>query len=218
MKIVPSILTNTADEFCQQIKNLGPYYNQFQIDVADGRFVPNKTVPIEKIIPILRDFDSKIKDLKFDFHLMVKDYQKEIKKLDRLKKLITVKNILIHFSAILDFSVFPIGLVLNPQDQVRTLANRCNLEIIPYLQIMSVNPGFQGSPFLPQTLKKIEQLRLLGYRNKIFLDGAVNDKTMPIILSKKFRPDVLCPGSFLSKAGKELKKRVAYLKNLTRVS
>ena len=77
---------------------------------------------------------------------------------------------------------------------------------------MSVTPGVQGNPFLPKTLNKIEQLRDLGYRKKIFLDGAVNDKTIPIINKLKYKPDVICPGSFLTKA-KDLEKNVKYLEN-----
>ena len=79
---------------------------------------------------------------------------------------------------------------------------------------MSVNPGKQGSPFIPETLKKIEQLRLLGYRSKIFLDGGVNDQTLPLILNQKYLPDVLCPGSFLTRA-KDLEKNIKFLKNST---
>jgi pentose-5-phosphate-3-epimerase len=78
---------------------------------------------------------------------------------------------------------------------------------------MSVTPGVQGNPFFPETLVKIEQLRLLGYRNKIFLDGAVNDKTLLIINKLKYKPDVICPGSFLTKA-KDLEKNVEYLNKL----
>jgi pentose-5-phosphate-3-epimerase len=44
------------------------------------------------------------------------------------------------------------------------------------------------------------------------LDGAVNDKTLPIINDLKYKPDVVCPGSFLTKA-KDLKKNVKYLNN-----
>jgi pentose-5-phosphate-3-epimerase len=78
---------------------------------------------------------------------------------------------------------------------------------------MSVNPGFQGSPFLPEMLNKIEQLRNIGYRKEIFLDGAVNEKTISVILSKKYRPDFICPGSYLTKA-KDLEKNVEYLREL----
>lgn len=77
---------------------------------------------------------------------------------------------------------------------------------------MSVIPGAQGKPFIEYTVNKVEQLRVLGYRSNIFLDGAVNNKTLPIINSYKFKPDFICPGSFLAKAKEEeLPKRVKYL-------
>jgi len=158
---------------------------------------------------------------------MVKDYKTEIKKLEELKKLIKINLILIHFSAIdnclpagkagelkiNNLSPLPIGLTLNPEDQVSDLTIHYPLNTIPCIQIMSVTPGLQGNPFLPKTLKKIEQLRDLGYRKEIFLDGAVNDKTIPVILAKKYQPDFICPGSYLTKA-KDLEKNVEYLKEL----
>ena len=220
MQTVPSILEKNPQDLFYQINKLSPYFKRFQIDIADGIFVPNKTVQIEEIKDSLIK-DSLNKDcLFFDFHLMVKDYKTEIKKIEKLIKLIKVNLILIHFSVILDFgfqisdfSSIPIGLTLNPQDQVDSLSTHYSLNTIPYLQIMSVNPGFQGSPFLPETLNKIEQLRNMGYRKEIFLDGAVNEKTISVILSKKYQPDFICPGSYLTKT-KTLEENVKYLSKL----
>ena len=208
------------DSLAATINRLSPFYNYFQIDIGDGIYVNNRTVQIEEIIKNLNKF-IKLDTLHFDFHLMVKDYISDINKLNELKKFINIKNIFIHLSAIENFkmkieelSSLPIGLTLNPQDQVDDLARHYNLNNIPTIQIMSVTPGVQGNPFLPDTLKKIEQIRVLGYRNEIFLDGAVNDKTLPFINEQKFKPDVVCPGSFLTKA-KDLEKNVKYLKQLT---
>ena len=219
MQTVPSILEKDVTSLFYQINKLSPYFKRFQIDIADGIFVPNKTVQIDEIK------DSLIKDclnrdsLSFDFHLMVKDYKSEIKKIEELNKIIKINLVLIHlsvtthYSLITNHSLFPIGLTLNPKDQVTDLTSRYALDTIPFIQIMSVVPGVQGNPFLPDMLLKIEQLRLLGYKSKIFLDGAVNEKTIPIIMSKKFQPDFVCPGSFLTKA-KDLKKNVEYLNKL----
>jgi len=226
MRVCPSILEFKPEDYLATIKKLSPYYRYFQIDFSDGIFVKSKTATIDDFIKIIKkQFNNlTIKQLTFDFHLMVKDYQTEIKKLEKLRNLIKIKNILIHYSAISNSRSLDslrslgmtaggtIGLVLNPQDEVNDLATRYTLNVIPVIQIMSVVPGVQGNPFLPETLKKIEQLRLLGYRKKIFLDGAVNDKTMPIINSKKYRPDFVCPGSFLAKSpDKELENRVKFL-------
>ncbi|MDO9027469.1 MAG: hypothetical protein Q7U68_01215, partial [Candidatus Roizmanbacteria bacterium] len=203
MKTIPSILEKDATSLFYQINKLALYFPRFQIDIADGIFVPNKTVQIEEI---MKHVTCNTKHVTFDFHLMVKDYGKEIKKLEELKKIIKINYVFIHLFAITNyqsaswrtitnFSSFPIGLVLNPQDQVDDLARQYHLKEIPFVQIMSVNPGFQGSPFLPETLTKVERLRQLGYRKEIFLDGAINKKTIPIILSKKYQPDFICPGS-----------------------
>jgi ribulose-phosphate 3-epimerase len=224
MQTIPSVLEKNSQDLFYQINKLSPYFKRFQIDIADGLFVPNKTVQIEDIIKFfeLNNFKNFItlqtlKTLSFDFHLMVKDYKTEINKLEKLKKIIKINLILIHFSSISNFkfqisnlSDIPIGLTLNPEDQVDDLISHYSLKQIPTIQIMSVVPGVQGNPFLPDTLKKIEQLRYSGYRNKIFLDGAVNEKTIPYIIKQKFKPDVICPGSYLTKA-KNLEERVKFL-------
>ena len=222
MKIIPSILEKDTTSLFYQINKLAPYFSRFQIDITDGIFVPNKTVQIEDISEFIEGSakTDPYKNLSFDFHLMVKDYETEIKKLEKLKRFIKINLILIHISvtinyqlSTINFSSIPIGLTLNPQDQVDDLARQYRLKQIPSIQIMSVIPGLQGNPFIPETLKKIEQLRLLGYRSNIFLDGAVNKKTVPMILSRKYQPDFVCPGSYLTKA-KNLIENVEYLKKL----
>lgn len=207
----------TMDILADVINRLSPFYYYFQIDIGDGIYVTNRTVQIEEIIKGYKKINN-FNKLVFDFHLMVKDYESDIIKLEKLKLLLNIKNVFIHFDLHPEYSIltskysFPIGLTLNPQDKVNDLATRYTLHDIPAIQIMSVVPGAQGNPFIEETLNKIEQLRVLGYRSKIFLDGAVNDKTLPIINSKKYKPDVICPGSFLAKSpDNELKKRVNYL-------
>ncbi len=219
MQIIPSILEKNSTDVFSQLKRLISYFNTFQVDIADGRFVPNRTMQIEEFSSTIQQLSNEtMGPLSFDLHLMVKDYEKEIEKLDKLRSLINVKNIFIHYSLFPNIyyltSNFPsltLGLVLNPDDSVEDLTKRYTLNPIPSIQIMSVNPGFQGSPFIPETLKKIEQLRLKDYRNKIYLDGAINQDTIPLINSLKYKPDYLCIGSFLTKA-ENLEERVNYLK------
>lgn len=219
MQICPSILENKTEDIFATVKRLKPYYKYFQIDIADGIYVKNKTASIDEFIDYLKGSvaPDPYKELAFDFHLMVNDYHNVINKICSINNLINIKNILIHFSVFpkpyplnpKPYSI-PIGLTLNPQDHVTDLTSHYALDTIPCIQIMSVVPGVQGNPFLPDTLKKIEQLRLLGYKSKIFLDGGVNDKTIPYIMKQKYKPDVVCPGSFLTKA-KDLKGNVQYL-------
>lgn len=220
MQVVPALLENNSESLFRQIVRLSPFFQTFQIDVADGIYVPNKTVQIEDL---LSDFTGNRQiptdKLTFDFHLMVKDYQTNIEKLAELKKVFKIKNIFVHFSLFPDFSLltenypqFSFGIVLNPEETVDSLKKVYDLTKVSAIQIMSVVPGFQGQPFLPDTLKKIDQLRDLGYRSNIFVDGSVNNRTIPVILSQKYKPDILVTGSYLIKA-KNLQERVTFINN-----
>ncbi len=217
----PSILEETPDGLFGQIKKLSPYFDYFQIDIADGVFVPNKTVQIDELISTFKPLNLQtFKRLSFEFHFMVEDYEKEIKKLIGLKKFLNIKTVLIHVSLSPNYSLLPttyplfnFGLVLNPEDSVQLLTVNYNLQTIPIIQIMTVNPGAQGNPFIPESLIKIEQLRVAGYRNKISLDGAMNNKTISYILEQKYKPDIVCPGSYLTKTD-ALENHAKYLKSL----
>ncbi len=219
MQIIPAALEKTSTDLTLTIQKISPYYRRFQIDIEDGEFVPFKSVSIDDIISITQNGKIDIKKLFFDFHLMVKDYEKEIQKLEKLKKLLTIKNVFIHYSQLPNYQClaakysFPIGLVINPKDQIADLANHYDLKELPFIQIMSIDPGPQGQAFMPEMLNKIEQLRLLGYRSDIYLDGSINDETIPVILSKIYRPNFLCIGSFLTKS-KELEYRIKYLASI----
>lgn len=213
MKIVPSILETSITSFRRRIKDLAPLFSHFQIDIADGKFVNNKTVGIEDIPSAMEQFDNKtMKRFFFDFHLMVFNYKKEIIKLEKLAKSIQIKNVLIHLKALrnqppakqfnnLTMEQFNLGLVLNPEEDV--LANWPLILKFTSVQIMSVNPGFYGSPFLPQTLEKINVLRKLGFAGKIFLDGGINDQTLLTILKNNEKPDVLSIGNYLAEEPEE---------------
>jgi pentose-5-phosphate-3-epimerase len=220
MKTCPSFPEHQVENYFHQINRLSPFFQYFQIDFADGILVNDKTASVDDFISTLKQKDpASFKGLVFDIHLMVKDYESEIKKLETIKDLITIKNVLVHYSVVnnftfdvMNFSSFSVGLVLNPEDTVEKLSGDFNLEKIPSIQIMTVIPGAQGRPFIPDALKKIEQLRMLDYRSEIFLDGAVNDKTLPLINSLKFKPDVICPGSYLTKCNDDdLQSRRDYL-------
>lgn len=219
MQIIPSILERDAGEFIKQIQRLTPYFNHFQIDIADGIFVPNKTIQIEELVAIFTDNRKLTTNNCFDFHLMVKDWQKEIKKIRQLAELAKINNILVHFSVLTDNrylttdSSTNIGLVINPSETVNDIKSKFNLNDFPIIQLMSVVPGFQGASFIPQTLNKIEQLRHENYRHKIYLDGGINQVTIPLIMKPQNKPDALCIGSFITKAD-NLAARIEYLRNI----
>jgi len=220
MQIVPTLLEKNPEGFIRQFNKLSPYYRYFQIDIADGKFVPNKTLTVSEVLLAIQQLNNlAIKQCVFDFHLMVDDYKNELETIKKISALIPVKHILVHVSTIHDSSFpptsypFSFGLVLDPQDLVDDVSKRFDLNTFPAIQIMSVSPGFQGSPFLKETISKVEQLRSKHYRNLILVDGAMRDATISYVLSQKFMPDVICVGSYLT-LEEDPKGHIAQLRKL----
>lgn len=206
MLIIPSLLESNINNLDFQIKRLSPYFNRFQIDIVDGIYVPNKTVTTKEALELLGIKSYELGGIVFDFHLMVKDYETDLQLLQNNKDKMNIGYILIHSSLSPNYSLLttkhslPIGLVINPGSNIDTLASNYSLSAIPVIQLMTVQPGFQGSTFIPESLNKIEQLKIAGYRNKIMLDGGINSQTIKIIYSLKYLPDIICPGSFIVKS------------------
>jgi ribulose-phosphate 3-epimerase len=145
------------------------------VDIMDGHFVPNLTIgpPVVKSL-------RKVTKLPLDCHLMIENpddfipifadagvdwisvHQEACRHLDRTLHLIKSHNCLA-------------GVVINPATPVDTLSEV--LDIVDYVLVMSVNPGFGGQKFIPSTLHKMRQLaeirgqRGLAYR--IEVDGGV---------------------------------------------
>ena len=215
MIIVPALLETIIQTFEINVKRLVPFYSRFQVDITDGVFVPNKTIQITDIANL---HSLAHPETIFDFHLMVNE---PIKYIEEIKALhgITLGTILIHKSVFPSYPLIPnpyslikFGLVLSPEDTVESIESGLLMQL-PAIQIMTVSPGFQGSPFVENTLIKIEQLRKAGFKGEILIDGAVNEKTIATVLARHYKPDVLGVGSYLTKSPKEdLERRVGYLK------
>lgn len=201
MQIIPAILEKTKEQVQDQINKLTLFFTHFQIDIADGFFVPNKTIQIKDIESLIKERQSHFKKITFDFHLMVNEYQSEIDTLLSLSQTVAIHTVFVH---LLPFEKskpqlinvpFRLGIVLNPEDEVST--HWKIIQTFSAVQIMSVQPGFQGASFLPKTLEKITKLRKKEYIGEMYLDGGINEKTIPIILKNHSLPDALCIGSYL---------------------
>lgn len=218
MNVVPALLEQDVEVQKGQLLSLSRFYSRFQIDIADNTFVPNKTTQVDELND--SSFFNMTGGVIFDFHLMVSDPIKHINIIRNLPKK-RVGSVLIHYSVFPPYEdlkrLYPamkFGLVLNPEDKVSSIPEEL-LTKLPSLQVMTITPGFQGSSFIEELLIKIEQLRKRGYWGEILIDGSVNDRTLPIILSKEYKPDILGIGSFLTKASpKFMKERIQYLNTI----
>jgi len=222
MKTVPTLLTLDRFELSDQLELFQPYYDRIQIDIADGILVPNVTTQIDELSDLISQGHVEINSkMSFDFHLMVKNFKAELSKIEKLiAQNIQINTVLVNASLqpkidnlIKEFNI-SIGLDVSPSTEIDDIASHYDLSKFSHIQIMTVEPGFQGSPFLPDMLNKITQLRDHHYSGEILIDGGVNSKTIPTIRTCKNPPDVICIGSYLTKAGDDLGSRVDFLKKL----
>ncbi len=218
MIVTPTILESEQKGFILQLTKLSPFFPRFQIDFQDGIFIQNKTVTADQAVSVLTENKQLFNRLVFDFDIMAKDYGNYIKKLNALSMIFDINTVLLPYSLLpnleelrVDYPQFSFGLSLRPQDSTEELMKNYELESVDSLQIMSVELGPQGQSFQPKMLQKIEQLRLNNYRKNIFIDGGINDQSIPDILAAKYQPDILVIGSFLTKTD-DLKKHIDFLK------
>lgn len=147
----------------------------YHLDVMDGRFVPNITFG-----PMVIDFLRKASNKVFDVHLMIEEPEKYT---EAFKKA-GADNLTVHIEACthLHRNIQQIkslgmkaGVAVNPHTPVSLLKDI--IADINLVCLMSVNPGFGGQSFIPQTLVKIRELRNMidekGLNVDIEIDGGV---------------------------------------------
>ena len=190
MEIIPSILVQTEEQFLQQMEWLGDSVKQVQLDIADGKFVPNVTWANPAVV-------KKLRKLTVELHLMVADPIAELKKWVNIKQ---VKRVLFHYespvrhSEIINFvkqNNWQVGIVLNPDTPVSAIEPYLNQ--LDAVMFMGVYPGFQGQSLIKEVILKIT--KFTAKYPKVFteLDGAVNESNLPEII--KTGVNAICPGS-----------------------
>ena len=145
------------------------------VDVMDGHFVPNISIGVP-VVASLR----KATRLKLDVHLMISEPDRYVEAFAAAG----ADMISLHQEAAphLDRVLNAIrehgcraGAVLNPATPVGTLSEV--LGVVDFVLVMSVNPGFGGQSFIPNSLNKIRQLAEMrergGYNFAIEVDGGV---------------------------------------------
>ncbi|MEO7801494.1 MAG: ribulose-phosphate 3-epimerase, partial [Ginsengibacter sp.] len=156
----------------------------FHLDVMDGVFVPNISFGLPVIEQITKT-TSKICDV----HLMIVEPGKYAEAF----KAAGADNLTVHYEVChhLHRNIQQIkalgmkaGVGINPHTKVELLSDV--LEDIDVVCLMSVNPGFGGQCFIPNSLKKISALRKIiddnNYNTKIEVDGGVTlDNAQAII-------------------------------------
>lgn len=212
--IAPSILSANFANLQHDIEMINlSQADWIHVDVMDGVFVPN----ISFGFPVLNAV-NKIATKPLDVHLMIVNPEKYLQQFANYgAKIITV-----HYEACphLHSTIAQIkalgckaGVALNPHTPVSLLE-----DILPDLDmvlIMSVNPGFGGQVFIPNTYKKIKQLRAMALVNNpnllIEIDGGVNAQNTQALFAAG--ADVLVAGNAIFNH-ENPEKFISWMKNI----
>jgi ribulose-phosphate 3-epimerase len=146
------------------------------VDVMDGHFVPNITIGP----PVVASLRKAVK-APLDVHLMIENPGEFIPAFaDAGADWISVhQEACRHLHGTLELikrQGLKAGVVINPATPVQTLGEV--LDIIDYVLVMSVNPGFGGQKFIPGALEKVRKLATMrnakGLNYRIEIDGGVS--------------------------------------------
>lgn len=172
----------------------------FHLDVMDGRFVPNISFGLP-VISHIRKATQKVCDV----HLMIEEPEKftvafKEAGADILTVHIEACNHLHRNIQQIKSLGMKAGVAVNPHTSIHLLNDI--IQDIDLVCLMSVNPGFGGQYFIPQTLEKITALKqLIVQKNShclIEIDGGVTLENAPSILAAG--ADVLVAGNTVFKS------------------
>ena len=194
--IAPSILSADLLQLQKQIEAVEKNGADFiHVDVMDGHFVPNLTFG-----PIMVSALKRIAKLPLDVHLMITNADQYIETYAEAgADILTVhQEACTHLHRTVQKihnAGIKAGVSLNPATPLVTLENI--ITDIDLILIMSVNPGFGGQKFIPQSLKKIETARKMieqtGKNILLEVDGGVNKANISQIVNSG--ADVIVAGN-----------------------
>jgi ribulose-phosphate 3-epimerase len=201
IKLAPSILSADFARLGEQIDEAARAGADYiHVDVMDGHFVPNITIGAQ-VVAAIRPLTS----LPLDVHLMIERPERYIS--DFVKAGADIITVHVEASSHCKSTINAIkelgaraGVSLNPATPLSAADEF--IHHVDLVLIMSVNPGFGGQPFIPETLPRIEKMRKMLDNRKpgieLEVDGGINAENAPEIVGAG--ADVLVAGNSIFRA------------------
>lgn len=212
--IVPSILSADFTRLGEQVREAeAAGCQRIQVDVMDGHFVPNITMG-PMVVAAVRRCTS----LPLEAHLMITNPERYIEDFAQAGAdvIIVHQEVCPHLHRVIQqirIAGKMAAVALNPSTPVFLLENV--LSLIDMVLIMTVNPGFGGQDFIPETLPKIVRLRQMiaerGLNCAIEVDGGIHEATAPLVV--KAGANLLVAGSAVYNSRESVAQAITRLKN-----
>ncbi len=179
--IAPSVLSADLGRLREQIEGaVEGGADWFHVDVMDGHFVPNLTFGAPMVRALRR-----VTNLPLDVHLMVEHPERYLGEFaDAGASVFTFHpeatvHVQRHLATARQLGMLA-GLALNPSTPVALLEEV--IDDVDLVLIMSVNPGYGGQTYLPQSTEKIRRVRALldrhGAQVALEVDGGITTDTI----------------------------------------
>jgi ribulose-phosphate 3-epimerase len=212
--IVPSILSADFTRLGEQVREAEAAGAQrIQVDVMDGHFVPNITMG-----PLVVEAVRRCTILPVEAHLMISNPEKYIEDFAKAGAdvIIVHQEVSPHLHRIIQ-QIKAEGkmaaIALTPSTPVFMLEDI--LSLLDMVLIMTVNPGFGGQEFIPETLPKITRLRQVleerGLQCDIEVDGGIHERTVPQVVHAG--ANLLVAGSAVYNDQESVAQAIARLRN-----
>lgn len=183
--LVPSILSADFTRLGDQVREADAAGAQrIQIDIMDGHFVPNLTMG-----PLVVEAVRRCTNLPLEAHLMITNPEQFIADFAKAGAdvIIVHQEVCPHLNSVIH-QIKNAGkraaVALNPSTPVFMLEDI--LSFLDLVLIMTINPGFGGQDFIPETLPKIARVRqMITQRNlhcDVEVDGGIHEATAPQVV------------------------------------
>jgi ribulose-phosphate 3-epimerase len=188
-RVVPAILTEDPEALETMLRQAETFTDYVQIDIMDGKFVPSRSITWKHLagLPI---------KLNWEAHLMVVHPEDQLENFRQAG----AQKVVFHYEAtpsprecisLAKSLGLKVGMAVNPETALSAILPLA--DEVDSILFLAVNPGFYGSPFIPEVLDKLVEFRSAQPAMEIGIDGGI--KGSNIVQVAKTGVDVIYVGS-----------------------